>query len=433
MDRSTSRNIEELRNAARYSLETRAAAGSGGQPFRLPTVGDHDKGAIGDGHPLRIALVRQRYRPDGGGERILDRAIAGLAAAGVEVTVISRAWRETDGHETPRINHQKCDPWWITRIGRERSFARASMKALREQQPDLAQTHEPIPGCDIYRAGDGLHSSWLAERKRSSSALRRLWLSISPFHRYRLATERRLFLHPALRAVICNSDMVRQEIVRAFGLPPERLHVIYNGVDRQRFHPGLRAHRAQIRRQLAVPDAVPMLAFVGSGFERKGLEPAMHALSRADRAHLAVIGRDKDAARFVRLASRLGLSGRVHFVGVQEDVGPWYGASDGLLLPTMYDPFPNVVLEAMSCGLGVITSERCGGAELLREGIEGFVCDTQDIASMTRAIRTLEHSDNAKRIGAAAARKVAPYSIEAMTARLLSLYRTLLDRPVIAP
>ncbi len=431
-DRPGTRIIANSPYAARAAFEA-SDAPPGSRQLGPQAVGSGDT-CVGDARsPIRIALVRQRYRPDGGGERILDHAISALAAEGTEITLISRNWRSADGSRPPQVDHLKCDPWWITRIGREESFARAAMKAVVRQRPDLIQTHERIPGCDIYRAGDGLHCSWLAERRKTSGALGRLWLSLSPFHRYRRKTERRLFLHPALRAVICNSEMVRNEILSEFHLPPEKLHVIYNGVDPARFHPGLRAHRGRIRRQLAIPDTVPMLAFVGSGFDRKGLKPALHALSECHHAHLAVVGRDKDEAHFVRLATRLGLRGRVHFVGMQEDVGPWYGASDGLLLPTLYDPFPNVVLEAMACGLGVITSDRCGGAELLREGIEGFVCDTQDFAGMTRAIRTLERPDNSRRIGAAAARRVAPYSIEAMTAQLLSLYRTLLDRPVIAP
>jgi len=396
-------------------------------------IGSENQGDAGAHVPLKLALVRQRYRPDGGAERILDHAITALAAKGVQVTLISRNWRATDGTEMPRIVRLRCDPGWITRIGREENFAREAMRAIDQQRPDLVQTHERIPGCDIYRAGDGLHCSWLAERRKSAGIFGRLWLSLSPFHHYRLEMERRLFLHPALRAVICNSDMVRQEILRAFGLPPERLHVIYNGVDRQRFHPGLRAHRGQIRRQLAVPDSAPMLVLVGSGFDRKGLKPALHALSRCHRAHLTVVGRDKNQQRYARLAAQLGLGARVHFVGVQQDVGPWYGACDGLLLPTLYDPFPNVVLEAMSSGLGVITSDRCGGAELLRDGVEGFVCNAMDIDGLARAIRALEDPGNATRIGAAAERKVAPYSIENMTERLLSLYSTLLDQPVITP
>lgn len=394
-------------------------------------IGGEDQGNAGVRVPLKLALIRQRYRPDGGAERILDHAITALAASGVEATLVSRNWRTTDRPETPRIVRLRCDPWWITRIGREESFAREAMRAIDRHRPDLVQTHERIPGCDIYRAGDGLHRSWLAERRKSAGMFGRVWFSLSPFHRYRLEVERRLFLHPSLRAVICNSDMVRQEIQSAFGLPPERLHVIYNGIDRQRFHPGLRAHRERIRRKLAVPDSVPMLVFVGSGFDRKGLKPALHALSRCNRAHLAVVGRDKNEARYVRLAAQLGLGARVHFIGVQEDAGPWYGACEGLLLPTLYDPFPNVVLEAMSSGLGIITSDRCGGAELLQEGVEGFVCNALDTEGLARAIRAFEDPGNAKRIGAAAERKVAPYSIENMTERLLSLYKSLLDQPVI--
>lgn len=388
--------------------------------------------APGPTAPLRLALVRQRYRPDGGAERFVDAALSALAGEGVAVSLLSRGWRADRHPPALPIRHVRCDPWWLTRIGREHGFARAVGRTLARHPHDLVQTHERIPGCDVFRAGDGLHRSWLAERARSAGALGRFWLRCSPFHRYRLAVERRLFAHPSLRAVICNSDMVRREIIAAFGLPAERLHVIYNGVDTQRFHPGLRRHRAAIRARLGIDDTLPVLLFAGSGYARKGLEAALAALQRCARAHLLVVGRDKREAHYVRMAARLGLAGRVHFAGMQREIEPWYGASDGLLLPTLYDPFPNVVLEAMAAGLGVITSTRCGGAELVREGREGYVRDALDVPALAAAIAAFEDAAHARALGAAARLRVAPYTVERMTARLLALYRELLAETVIA-
>lgn len=386
-----------------------------------------------ESRPLRVAIVRQRYRADGGGERFVDAAVEALASSGIAVTLISRSWNGRVRHRPDRVDHIRCNPLWLTRLGRERGFARKVGELLAGQSHDLVQSHERIPGCDIYRAGDGLHRSWLAERRRVLGPLARWWQHLSPFHRNQLAVERDLFLHPGLRAVICNSDMVRQEIIEAFGLPPDRLHLVYNGVDTQRFHPDLRCHRQALRARLGIGDDVPLLLFVGSGFVRKGLAQALEALRRTESAHLAVVGNDKRSAHFRRMASSFGIAKRVHFVGTQADVAPWYGASDGLLLPTLYDPFPNVVMEAMAAGLGVITSTRCGGAELVDAGVEGHVCDAIDIAALAGAIRQFEDPATAVRYGEAARRRIEPYTVEAMAHRLVALYQGLTRQGVTNP
>lgn len=382
---------------------------------------------------MRVAIVRQRYRADGGGERFVDAATEALAAAGIGVTLISRSWNGGARHQRDNVDHVFADPSWLTRVGRERGFSRAVRKLIAGQPYDLVQSHERIPGCDIYRAGDGLHRSWLNERIRVLGPMSRWWQRFSPFHRYQMAVERDLFLHPALRAVICNSDMVRREIIEAFGLPPDRLHLVYNGVDTQRFHPGLRSHRQALRARAGIGDDIPLLLFVGSGFVRKGLGQALEALRMTGSAHLAVVGEDKRSAHFRRMASSLGISGRVHFIGVKTDVAPWYGASDGLLLPTLYDPFPNVVMEAMSAGLGVITSTRCGGAELVDEGVEGHVCGATDTVALAGAITQFENRATALRYGEAARRRIEPYTVEAMAHRLVTLYQSLTPRGVTSP
>src|SRR6267378_2085885 len=93
------------------------------------------------------------------------------------------------------------------------------------------------------------------ERARGAlGALGRLGLALNPYHRYTLAAERRLFESPRLRAVICNSRMVRDEIRAHFGTPEAKLHVIYNGIDLEAFHPRLReAYRSTMRQRLAIP------------------------------------------------------------------------------------------------------------------------------------------------------------------------------------
>ncbi|MGA8053544.1 MAG: glycosyltransferase family 4 protein, partial [Burkholderiales bacterium] len=226
------------------------------------------------------------------------------------------------------------------------------------------------------------------------------------------------------------SHMVAGEIRRRFGLPEPKLHVIYNGVDTEAFHPRLkREHRAAMRLRLGIPESAPVLLVVGSGFERKGvgrLVAALAAMPERD-ARLVVVGRDKAEGAFRREARTLGVAERAHFAGPQQDVRPWYGLADAFALPTLYDPFPNAALEALACGLPIATSVQSGAAELVREGANGMVCDALDGAGITRACSTVLRLGRDPIAQVAARSAAEPLSLEAMARRLIDLYETLLS------
>ena len=363
---------------------------------------------------LRLAIVRQRYNPFGGAERFVARALPALERAGAEVTLIARS---AEGWGARRL--LRVDPFHVGRLWRDWSFARAARAAWRRASFDLVQSHERIPGCEVYRAGDGVHRRWL-ELRRS--------LTLSPYHRYVCWAEKRMFEHPRLRAVICNSRMVREEIRRAFRIAPDKLHVIYSGVDLSRFSLQARRElREQARGELGVRARETLFLFVGSGFARKGLDSAIDALamSAAPSYRLAVVGEDRHAKRYAERARRAGLGERVIFLGGRDDVRPLYAAADCLLLPSRYDPFPNTALEALAMGLPVLVSSRCGAAEVLERGRDGWVCEADDPAGLARLMReagdAVDRSDMAPAARASAER----FGIDAMAARLVELYATL--------
>ncbi len=294
------------------------------------------------------------------------------------------------------------------------------------------QSHERIACCDIYRAGDGVHAQWLHNRRAALGALGRLGLALNPYHRYTLAAERRLFEGPRLRAVICNSRMVRDEIRAHFGTPEAKLHVIYNGIDLEAFHPRLReAYRSTMRQKLGIPQHAPVHLHVGSGFERKGVFRLIEAFARARRpdAHLVIVGRDKAQTRAERLASSRGIASRVHFAGAQEDMGPWYGAADAFALASLYDPFPNAALEAMACGLPVITTPQCGTAELIEEGMNGYVVGALEVDALADRLARLDVLA-AQEMGRRARKRAEGLGLAAMAEQLLALYRSLAPKAV---
>ncbi|TMG84649.1 MAG: glycosyltransferase family 4 protein [Betaproteobacteria bacterium] len=373
---------------------------------------------------MRLAVIRQRYTPFGGAERFVEAALEALLERGVAITLYTRSWPQT---RLQLIEPVLCNPPYLGRLWRDWSFARAVCRKIARQPPELVQSHERLLCCDIYRAGDGVHHVWLEERLRDETSLARRLVEWSPYHRYVLDMERALFASPALRAVICNSKMVKEEIRDRFGLAEKALHVIYNAVDSDVFSPQLREHRAAVRGKLGVPDSATVFLLVGSGYVRKGVARAIAALARLPGdAYLFVVGRDKARGRYRRLAEELGVGQRVALLGPQEDPRPFYGAADAFVLPTLYDPCPNAALEAMACGLPVVTSTKCGAAELILEHDAGFVCPARDVDSLAWHMMTLTDAGARATLGARAREAVLPLTPAAMTLQLVLVYRDLL-------
>lgn len=375
---------------------------------------------------MKIAIVRQRYNPYGGAERFVERALCGLVKEGAEVTLITRSWEGAESRGGYR--QVLCDPrgWTSGRAARDRSFARCAQAAMAGGGYDITQSHERIPGCMIFRAGDGVHAAWLEHLRRVRGPLARLGLALNPYHRYLLAAERDMFAHPDLRAVICNSRMVRDEVARYYGVPEDKLEIIHNGIDLKAFHPGLAgAHRRALRERYGIAQDAPLVLFVGNGFERKGVPQLLRAFSRMRRgdARLLVVGGDRKLAAAQGLARRLGIAERVRFAGAQREVKPFYGAADAFALPTLYDPFPNAALEALACGLPLLTSHSCGAAELIADGDNGYVRDALDETGLAGALDSLAERGGAMRDAARASAETLP--IEAMSERLMALYRTI--------
>lgn len=152
------------------------------------------------------------------------------------------------------------------------------------------------------------------------------------------------------------------------------------------FEEGL-SERNKILRKLNLPEDRFYFLFVGSGYERKGLEKAMLALKGLPRdTSLIVVGRDRNEKKFHREAEKLGLKDRIHFFGPRKDVITFYQISDAFVLPTLYDPFSNATLEALAMGLFTITSNANGASEVIEPGAGIVIKDLKDIDSVKEAM-----------------------------------------------
>jgi UDP-glucose:(heptosyl)LPS alpha-1,3-glucosyltransferase len=260
--------------------------------------------------------------------------------------------------------------------------------ALEDRKPkehcDFLFSLERVWRCDCYRAGDGVHAAWMERRERYEPKWRAALRCLNLKHVQILRLEESLYRPSSDAHIIANAVFIKDEIVETYGTPPERITVIPNGFDPAPMEPDAQARLRQAGRRLLrlSEDAVTFL-FVGSGWERKGLRFAIHAVqSLADMGHpvrLLVAGKDKRKPR-------TRLSGITEFIGPLSatELTQIYESSDVFILPTIYDPFSNACLEAASHGLPVITTETNGFGELKPE-FDGDVVPAPDSPELIEA------------------------------------------------
>ena len=329
---------------------------------------------------MNIGLVRRGYSATGGAEAYLKRFAQALLAAGHDTTLFTSA-------DWPR----ECWPGSQIKVLPGASplvFADALDKARASVPCDYLFSLERVWSCDAYRAGDGVHRAWLERRARVEPFWKCWGRGLNPKHRQLLALEARLFSPEGAGSVIANCRMVKEEIVREYGYPAERIHVVYNGLPASAPHPEL---RAKTREQLGLGENDYVLLFAGSGWERKGLRAAIDGVRQVHAACnplLLVAGRGNPRA--------YRASERVRFLGPVVQMAAYYAAADAFVLPTLYDPFSNACLEALAAGLPVVTTASNGFSEILEAGVDGEVIqDPTDSAAVARAMAAW--SDPARR------------------------------------
>jgi UDP-glucose:(heptosyl)LPS alpha-1,3-glucosyltransferase len=215
-----------------------------------------------------------------------------------------------------------------------------------------------------------------------------------------LRDERMLMTSPTTRHVIAVSRLVKDQLMRHYRVPGEKITVIPNGVDLERLaSPSDPASRSQARAGMGFSDATFGLLFVGNEYDRKGLQTVLEAIAGADDRSmaLAVIG-DDDPAPYESLARALGIRSRVRFLGGVGGPEPYFRAADVLVLPVWYEPFGMVVAEAMAAGLPVIATGSTGALEGLRHQEHAlFLEDPLDAKELAHALIALRKHPELRR------------------------------------
>ena len=329
---------------------------------------------------LSIVFVRRGYSPTGGAEAYLKRLACGVTKAGHDVQLVStNDWPDV---EWPfgLITHLRSK----SPIG----FASELERIRTEFRCDVLFSLERVWSCDIYRAGDGVHRAWLDRREKFELPLKRFVRSLGSKHQDLLRLEKSLFSDGNAVRVIAASQMVKDEIVNLYRYSAGKIDIVRNGVplEKFRFQSEL---REKFREELNLKPDQTALLFTGSGWERKGLLFAIEAAALCGDRKMRLLVAGRGNARLYKTKSlRFWREEPVHFLGEVADMLPVYAAADIFILPTIYDPFSNACLEALACGLPVITTRSNGFSEIIENGVHGSIVDHPgDLLALRDAIR----------------------------------------------
>jgi UDP-glucose:(heptosyl)LPS alpha-1,3-glucosyltransferase len=376
---------------------------------------------------MRIALVVERFDPRRGGlEQWSARFAAEVARRGHEVHVVAEQFAAA-AKSLPIVRHV------LGPTGSRLAFAAAAEQAVARLAVDVV--HDTGAGwrCHVFQPHCGSRAAAIDHNLLLLPAWLRPWKRrVQPWlRRYRDYTElmRRQYVLDG-RQFLALSQRVAAHFRQYHNVPDDAIHVVYNGVDCEQFTPAQRqVYREPVRRWLGVADHEVLLLIVAHNFQLKGVPVLLRATGRLARrgwpVRLAVVG-GKRLGRALRQAVAAGADHLVRFTGPLADPTPLYAAADVYVQPTFYDPCSLVALEALACGLPLVTSCYNGVSELVTNGSQGFVLqDPADVEELDARLEALMAAELRTHMNQAARQLALRHTFARNVDEILSLYAPL--------
>ncbi len=377
---------------------------------------------------MRILHLAWEYPPQvyGGLGRHVHALAGAQAAAGHDVTVLTAAADGAAGEEITagvRVLRVPDDPplvrhddllAWVLALGH--AWVRAGLRAADGIRPEVLHAHDwmtchaatalketlglPLVAT-LHATEAGRHQGWLPTELSRAVHTTEWWLT-----------------YEARRVVTC-SEAMRWEVTRLFELPPDKVDVVPNGVDMATWT--VPSARAAAARRSFLPDEgrgrtrdAPLLAYAGRLEWEKGVHTLLDALPRLRRrfpgTRLVLAGRGTYEAELRDRARRLRLSGAVTFAGflTEPDLAALLSGADVVVVPSLYEPFGIVALEAAAARTPLVVAATGGLREVVEPGVTGATFQPGDVAGLADAVATmLTDQVLARRTVRAAHRRVA--------------------------
>jgi len=410
---------------------------------------------------MRIAMISVHTCPlatlggkESGGMNVYVRDLTReLGRAGIGVDVFTRS---QDEHQ-PHIKHDLGNGNRVFHIpaGAERPLPKTELfecvsefvggarlaAALLEERYDLIHSHYWLSGV-VARE---LRNWWgvpMVHMAHTLGAVKNRVAQRAQEEEPALRLEHEAMLPGWADTLVVSTESERVEVERISNVDNGHIAVIPPGVDLSVFHP---YPQARARRELDIPAGDKMLLFVGRIEPLKGIDTLLSALQLLQQsgdmpAHLclSVIGGDPakpletrhaELEKLMMLCKELGLSDMVTFLGrrAQETLHYYYASSDIVVMPSHYESFGMVALEAMACGTPVIASDVGGLAQLVQDGETGFLVPGRDPAAMAKCLRCLlSDQELLVRLGRQAANYAEGYGWKGITRQIMDLYESTL-------
>jgi UDP-glucose:(heptosyl)LPS alpha-1,3-glucosyltransferase len=344
---------------------------------------------------LSIAILLDKFLPSRGGERYFSFLAGELARRGHEVHLFASKVEESADrpyqvHLVPVLD--------FPRSVRMISYMLFSARMVKGYGFDVIHGLGQSLAGNVLNPHGGVEKAYLKQEFASISRRWYYWYRwlrryLSIRHYLELWVQKRLYRGGRVKRVIAISSMVKRDIISYFGFPEEKIAVVFNTVDLDRFHPSTRERLRDAKREdLAIEDGAIVLLFAGNNYRLKGLEPLLHALALLKKKspqtvlRLIVLGRGQ-IWLYRRQAERLGVAGNVLFLGPVTGMEPYYAASDIYVHPTFYDSCSLTVLEALASGLPVVTTRFNGASDaILSEEGGKIVQDPANVEEIADAI-----------------------------------------------
>jgi UDP-glucose:(heptosyl)LPS alpha-1,3-glucosyltransferase len=379
---------------------------------------------------MKIAFCIENFMTTrGGAEQYVHDLSRRLSVGPHEVHIFTMSSRE-EHREGLRTHILKCGP--LPRFLKTLCFAVRCRKAVRGQGFDIVHSFGRTWGMDVFQPLGGSQIAGLIGNIRSIDSLPsrviKILTYICSFRRIIYFYVERVQMQEA-KIVIAISAMVKGDLLRYCRLRENKVRIVRNGVDLNRFHPRNRKiSREQTRRNLGMAATDVMVIFLAHNFRLKGLQTLIRAMAEMDKSSpghsfkVVVLGAGKEK-QFSALARKLRVADKLLFIGCEEDTPRFYAAADISVHPSYYDPSALVVLEAMASGLPVITTAYCGTSEIIEEGQEGYIVPTpSDTILLSDRIRRLGDRELRRRMGKAARRRAEEFPYSRNMQEILDIY-----------
>jgi len=377
---------------------------------------------------MKIALNIYKYLPTkGGGEGYLANFANQLAERGHEVHIYANTWESNNNkihyHTIPVIRYPK--------FLKDVSFVINSYNSMAKNDYDIVQVVGRALGMNVFNPHCGVEKAWLKQDFLSINGLFHRFLKhITSFFSIRqnfiLWLDRKQYTGKGVSRIIAISDMIKNDIVKYHNIDPQKINVVYNGVDLQRFNPAnKKKYRKATRKKLSLGEEFVIL-YISNNFRLKGLLTLIKALGELKKSHknfkTLIIGRGRDSS-YRKIAKKLNCLENLIFLGHVKDIETYYAASDIYVHPTFYDSCSLVVTESLASGLPVITTGCDGASGVIDNGIEGFVMgNPTDYEALAEKISLFFDDEFREKASIAARGKAEKYPAEKNCEEIIEIY-----------